>query len=150
MGQGPQLGYLLPRHGQDGIENFFMTSDLNCLLMVWNSVEPGFPSGEISIRTWRKDLLVDGSFLSRSRLVAISLVTADASPAVRADCLARHEANLALLSREVTALIVGTSCILVPSGKIDEEELYHLLSLSLTSCKRSTAHSTWSALIFLL
>jgi hypothetical protein len=82
--------------------------------------------------------------------VAISLVTADASPAVRVDCLARHEANLALLSREVTALIVGTSRILVPSGKIDEEELYHLLSLSLTSCKRSTAHSTWSALIFLL
>jgi len=100
-------------------------------------------SGEISIKIWRNDLLVDGSFLSRRRLVEISLVTADANSAVRAACLAGHAANLALLSIDVTEEIVGTSLILVPSGKRVEEELYHLLNyLSLTSCRPSTEHST--------
>jgi hypothetical protein len=79
--------------------------------------------------------------------VEISLVIAEAKPAFRAACLAIHEANFVLFSIEVAEVIVGTSLILVPSGNLLEKELYHTESLSLTSCIKSTAHSTCKALI---
>ena len=77
----------------------------------------------------------------------ISLVIADARPAFRAACLAIQEANFVLFSVEVAKVIVGTNRILVPSGNFLELELYHTESLSLTSCIKSTAHSTCKALI---
>jgi hypothetical protein len=95
-----------------------------------------------------RDLPVLGSFLSIRRFVDISRVIAEASPAARADCLARHDANLVLLFMERTDAKVGTSLIFVPSGNFLDLELYHVLSLLLTSCKCSVAHSMCSALIF--
>lgn len=76
---------------------------------------------------------MEGSFLSSSKVVEISIVAVEASPAVKAACLARQEANLTLLSKEVIEEIVGISLILVPSGKRVDEELYQWFNLSLTS-----------------
>ena len=125
-----------------------MTSDLNWRSIVWKSLTPGFPLGDISIKTCRNDFLVAGSFRSSNRLVEISRVTAEARPALSTACLAIQEANFVLLCKDVTELIVGTSLIFVPSGKFVEVELYHLESLSLTSCSLSTEHSTCKAFIF--
>ena len=91
---------------------------------------PGRFSGAMAIRMSRKDFLVIGSFWSFIRLVEISLVTAEARPAFKAAWRAKHEANLVLLFMEVTELIVGTSLILVPSGKCLEVEVYQRVSLS--------------------
>jgi hypothetical protein len=65
--------------------------------------------------------------------VEISLVTADAKPAVSAACRARQEANLVLLFIELTEVMVGTSLIFVPSGNCLELEPYQRESLSRTS-----------------
>jgi len=75
-------------------------------------------------------------------------VTAEASPAVRAACLAKQEANFVLFPIDETEVIVGTKRIFVPSGNFLESELYHFSSLSFTYCNLSTAHSTCSAFIF--
>jgi len=78
----------------------------------------------MAIRMSRKDFLVVGSLRSIIRLVEISLVTAEARLAFKAAWHAKHEANLVLLFMEVTEIIVGTSLILVPSGKCLKVELY--------------------------
>jgi len=67
---------------------------------------------------------------------------ADARPALRAACRATQEANLVLLLREVTDVMVGTRRIFVPSENLVDAELYQMFNLSQTSCSLSTAHST--------
>ncbi len=92
-----------------------MLGDLNCLSKVWNNGADGLDQGDSTIIMSLRDFPVLGSFLSSNRLVVISQVLAEASPAAKATCLARHEANLVLLLDDKTEANVGTSLILVPS-----------------------------------
>jgi hypothetical protein len=66
-------------------------------------------------------------------------------PADKAACRARQEANFVLLFIERTEEKSGTSRILVPSGKVEEDESYHTTNFFLVSCTLSEAHSTCSA-----
>jgi len=120
--------------------------------LVINGVKQGSAgflfSGVITMSTCLKDFLVLGSLRSKSKLVDISLVIADAKPAFKAACQVMQDANLVLLFMDVTELMVGTSCIFVPSGNLLEVELYQTFNLSLTSCSLSTAHSICRALTF--
>ncbi len=118
-------------------------SDRHCLSMVWKRGTEEF-SGVTDIISSLNNLLDMGSILSSIRLVDISQVVQVPNPADKAVWCAKQEANFVLLFMEKTEEKTGTSLILVPLGKVEENESYHTTNFFFVSCNLSEAHSTCS------